>query len=160
MRSPNNLDQSGLDGPLHEPCKGTRPVEGLVQMPCQVLHWFGSKVKPNGPLNGPCGCTICATTRGGRPDKAMSGQTPRGSTRAAEVFTTRGAFRGGHALASQGTKVKARFTSLLTIREGSHGPWGQSSRSSAFRPPLLSKGYFRPCTHSKPILIFSKLPLY
>ena len=38
--------------------------------------------------------------------------------------------------------------------------WACRPGALQFRPSLLSEGYFRPLTYSKPILIFPKLPLY
>ena len=93
---------------LGDPCKGPQDskVKAISTRPCTI----------RAVVHGPCGLAWrlpwAVIPRG------MPRLPPRGSTRAVEGFTTRGAFRGGHALASQGTKVKAQLHETL------NGPWG------------------------------------
>ena len=49
------LELSGLNGPLHEPCKGKRTVKRSVQMPRQGAPLAHLQGRPNGHLNGPFG---------------------------------------------------------------------------------------------------------
>ena len=87
FRPPSFIPKGLLNGCFNDPLRAPRPVKGSV-------------VKTLGHPSTPC-----------------QGPAPRGSTRAVEGFTSRGAFRGGHALASQGSQAKAQLHETL------NGPW-------------------------------------